>query len=54
MISYSSSSQVAAYVFLSILVFVIVCCLLNLIYSILMCLSNRSETNETIDVNLTV
>jgi hypothetical protein len=51
MISYSSSSEVAAYIFLSILVLVVVGCLLNILYFLIMCLSSRPENDELIDVN---
>ena len=43
MISYSASSQLAAYIILSILVLVIICCLLNIVYCLLICLFTRQE-----------
>jgi ABC-type lipoprotein release transport system permease subunit len=43
--------QIAAYVILSFLVLIVVLGLLNVLYSILMCLT---ENDQTIDVNLSV
>ena len=46
MISFSSSSQLAAYIFLSILGLVIACGLLNIIYFFVMCLFERNRNEE--------